>query len=95
MVTNNGINKVSLNGKAAAVETFEYTNALLKDDVNDLYIDSAYAYFATNNGLIYFPVVKTKTASEAPKVFISQTTTSHFIIVPLIFKTRTLYTGTD
>ncbi|WP_225869586.1 ligand-binding sensor domain-containing protein [Pedobacter psychroterrae] len=71
VVTNNGINKVSLNGKAAAVETFEYTNALLKDDVNDLYIDSAYAYFATNNGLIYFPVVKTKTASEAPKVFIS------------------------
>ena len=71
VVTNNGINRVTLSGKSAVVETFEYTNALLKDDVNDLYIDSDFAYFATNNGLIYFPAAKINTNSEAPKVFIS------------------------
>ena len=71
VVTNNGINRVTLSGKTAVVETFEYTNALLKDDVNDLYIDSDFAYFATNNGLIFFPAAKVNTTSEAPKVFIS------------------------
>ncbi len=71
VVTNNGINKVSLNSKSASVETFEYTNSLLKDDVNGLYIDNTYAYFATNNGLVYFPINQVKPFKEAPKVFIS------------------------
>ncbi|WP_316794583.1 two-component regulator propeller domain-containing protein [Pedobacter frigoris] len=71
VITNNGINKVSLVDKNAIVETFEYTNALLKDDVNSLYIDADYAYFATNNGLVYFPVNNSKAAHELPVVLIS------------------------
>ena len=71
VITNNGINKINLKHNNAVVETFEYTNSLLKDDVNDLYIDSQYAYFATNNGLVYFPLNEAKTTNEAPKVLIS------------------------
>ncbi|MEJ2882025.1 ligand-binding sensor domain-containing protein [Pedobacter sp. GR22-6] len=71
VVTNNGINKITLKDKTVEVETFEYTNALLKDDVNDLYIDADYAYFATSNGLVYFPVNVIRTTNEAPKVLIS------------------------
>lgn len=71
IVTNNGINRIALNDKKFAVESFEYTNAMLADDVNSLYIDSRYAYFATNNGLIYFSYHKTNGVNEAPKVLIS------------------------
>nr|WP_225872611.1 histidine kinase [Pedobacter frigoris] len=71
IITNSGINRVSLADKNVTVETFEYTNALLKDDVNSLYIDTDYAYFATNNGLVYFPVNKSKATNELPVVLIS------------------------
>lgn len=70
VVTNNGINKITLDS-GFHVESFEYTNALLKDDVNDLFIDSAYAYFATNNGLVYFPISQVTNTNEAPKVLVS------------------------
>lgn len=71
VVTNNGINKVTLDKDTATVETFEYTNSLLRDDVNGLYIDDTFAYFATNNGLVYFPINLVKPFYEAPKVYIS------------------------
>lgn len=70
-ITNNGINKISLAGRAANIETFEYTSALLAEGVNGMYIDDSNAYFATNNGLVYFSTSKAQTASEAPPVFIS------------------------
>lgn len=71
IVTNNGINRIDLNEKQFAVESFEYTNAMLADDVNGLYIDNRYAYFATNNGLVYFSYHRTNSVHEAPKVLIS------------------------
>lgn len=71
IVTNNGINRIDLNEKQIAVESFEYTNAMLVDDVNGLYIDNRYAYFATNNGLVYFSYHRTSSNHEAPKVLIS------------------------
>ncbi|WP_316815353.1 two-component regulator propeller domain-containing protein [Pedobacter nyackensis] len=71
IVTNNGINRIDLNDKQFAVESFEYTNALLVDDVNGLYIDNRYAYFATNNGLVYFSYHRTSSVHEAPRVLIS------------------------
>ncbi|NRF41305.1 histidine kinase [Pedobacter sp. LMG 31643] len=71
IITNNGINKVSLYNQKTLVETFEYTNALLKDDVNSLYIDNNYAYFATNSGLVYFTINKAQTINDPPKVLIS------------------------
>lgn len=70
-ITNNGINKISLTGRAANIETFEYTSALLAEGVNGMYIDDRNAYFATNNGLVYFSTSKAQTASEVPPVFIS------------------------
>ena len=71
VITNNGINRLLLNSGQVKVESFEYTNSLLSDDVNCLYIDNRYAYFATNNGLIYFPYKNANQTNEPPKVFIS------------------------
>lgn len=71
VVTNNGINKISFDGENATVESFEYTNALLADDVNCLYIDGKNAYFATNNGLVYFAYNQSEHNKEAPKVYIT------------------------
>ncbi|WEK20792.1 MAG: two-component regulator propeller domain-containing protein [Candidatus Pedobacter colombiensis] len=71
VVTNNGINRIPLKNKQRSVESFEYTNAMLADDVNDLFIDDQYAYFATNCGLVYFSYHKENTNHEAPKVLIS------------------------
>jgi sensor histidine kinase YesM/sugar lactone lactonase YvrE len=71
VVTNNGINRIYFDGKNATVESFEYTNALLTDDVNCLYIDDKNAYFATNNGLVYFAYNQSEHNKEAPKVYIT------------------------
>ncbi|RZK67873.1 MAG: diguanylate cyclase, partial [Pedobacter sp.] len=71
VVTNDGINKVSLEGKQFAIETFEFSNSLLKDDVNGLYIEDQYAYFATNTGMVYFQIAAVKPFIEAPKVYIT------------------------
>jgi len=70
-ITNNGINKIVLKGKAAQIETFEYTNTLLNQGVNGMYIDEHNAYFATNIGLVYFSNSKPQTVNESPKVFIT------------------------
>ncbi|MEJ5963094.1 ligand-binding sensor domain-containing protein [Pedobacter immunditicola] len=54
VVTNNGINRVCLIDGKPMVKSFEYTNALLRNDVNDVFVDADTSYFATNTGLVYF-----------------------------------------
>ena len=71
VITNNGINNVSIDGPKLEVQSFEYTNALLKNDVNDLYISDKTAFFATNNGLIFFPKKAFIKKNKAPKVIVS------------------------
>jgi ligand-binding sensor domain-containing protein len=71
VITNNGINNVCIDGPKVEVQGFEYTNALLKNDVNDLYIGKKTAYFATNNGLIYFPKIGFIKKKKAPRVIVS------------------------
>jgi len=71
VVTNHGINRISYNGQRAIVKTFEYTNALLNDDVNSLFIDDRQAYFATNNGLVYFSYDKPDNSAMAPQVMVT------------------------
>lgn len=70
VITNNGVNRISLNGKNP-VESFEYTNSLLDNDVNELYIDKDTAYFATNHGLVFFANTPFDRNKEVPKVLIS------------------------
>ncbi len=70
-ITNNGINRISSIDNQLKVESFEYTNPMLADDVNNLYIDDRNAYFATNNGLIYFNYNIANSNLETPKVLIS------------------------
>lgn len=71
VITNNGINNVHIDGGKVEIQSFEYTNALLKNDVNDLYISGKTAYFATNNGLIFIPKKAFTKKSKAPKVIVS------------------------
>ncbi len=71
VITNNGINNISINKDKIEIQAYEYTNALLKNDVNDLYIGATTAYFATNNGLVYFPKKAFKRKAKAPQVIVS------------------------
>jgi len=70
VITNGGINRIFLNGKNP-VESFEYTNNLLDNDINELYIDRDTAYFATNHGLVFFANTPFDRNKEVPKVLIS------------------------
>lgn len=70
VVTTNGVNRIFLNGKNP-VESFEYTNNLLDNDVNGLYVDRDTAYFATNHGLVFFANTPFDRNKEMPKVLIS------------------------
>lgn len=71
VISNNGINRICLDGSAPLIEAFEYTNPLLKNDVNDLYIDKNTAYFATSKGLVYFHNKAHHEFAEAPRALIS------------------------
>ena len=70
VITNGGINRILLSGKNP-VESFEYTNNLLENDINELYIDRDTAYFATNHGLVFFANTPFDRSKEVPKVLIS------------------------
>jgi ligand-binding sensor domain-containing protein len=80
VITNNGINRVCIDGKHPQIEGFEYTSPLLKNDVNDLYIGRDTAYFATSSGLIYFLKKKFDVLNEAPDVLISSINTGQKLL---------------
>jgi ligand-binding sensor domain-containing protein len=80
VITNNGINRVCIDGKHPQIEGFEYTNPLLQNDVNDMYIGRDTAYFATNSGLVYFVKKKFDELNEAPAVLISSINTGKKIL---------------
>ena len=71
VVTNMGINRVCINEGSPTVKAFEYTNALLKSAVNDIFIDRDTAYFATDMGLVYFNHIPHQSILETPKALIS------------------------
>ncbi|WP_461790126.1 sensor histidine kinase [Pedobacter sp.] len=70
-ISNTGINRISFKGKVATVSAFDDLNGIFSDDLNDLYIDKDTAYFATNNGLVYFKYNHTLQQSETPKIYIT------------------------
>ena len=70
VVTNNAVNRVLLKDNYP-VESFDFTNSMLDNDVNEVYIDRDTAYFATNHGLIYFANSPFDKTQEVPKVLIS------------------------
>ncbi|WP_317170968.1 sensor histidine kinase [Pedobacter planticolens] len=70
-ISNTGINRISLADNKFTVNSFDYANDLLSDDLNDLYIDTDTAYFATNNGLVYFTHNQKSQQTKAPKTYIS------------------------
>lgn len=70
-ISNTGINRISFNKGKAIVSAFDDVNGILSDNLNDLYIDKDTAYFATNNGLVYFAYNHLLQTSQAPKVYIT------------------------
>lgn len=70
-ISNTGINRISFNKEKAIVSAFDDVNGILSDNLNDLYIDKDTAYFATNNGLVYFAYNHLLQTSQAPKVYIT------------------------
>ncbi|MFA6277093.1 MAG: two-component regulator propeller domain-containing protein [Pedobacter sp.] len=70
-ISNTGINRISLADDKFTINSFDYANDLLSDDLNDLYIDTDTAYFATNNGLVYFSHNQKSQQTKAPKTYIS------------------------
>lgn len=73
-ISGTGINRISFKQNKLTVNTFDYANDLLSDDLNDLYIDADTAYFATNNGLVYFAHHQEALQTKAPKTYISSVT---------------------
>lgn len=70
-ISNTGITRISTAQNSFSINSFDYANDLLSDDLNDLYIDADTAYFATNNGLVYFAHGQRAMQARAPKIYIS------------------------
>mgnify|MGYP006181483015 CR=1 FL=1 len=70
-ISTTGINRISINNNKVNISAFDDVNGLLSDDLNDLYIDKDTAYFATNNGLIYFAYNHSLQNTVAPKIYIT------------------------
>ena len=70
-ISNTGVNRIDTRNDQFTINSFDYANDLLSDDLNDLYIDTDTAYFATNNGLVYFAHNQRSQSTKAPKIYIS------------------------
>jgi ligand-binding sensor domain-containing protein len=70
-ISNTGVNRIETLNNKFTINSFDYANELLSDDLNDLYIDKDTAYFATNNGLVYFAHNQISQSIKAPKIYIS------------------------
>jgi ligand-binding sensor domain-containing protein len=90
-ISNNGVNRILFKNNKATINSFDYANDLLSDDLNDLHIDDYTAYFATNNGLVYFDHSLTSQLKSIPEIYISSIThnkspldlsASHFTFEP-------------
>lgn len=73
-ISRSGVNRILLKDRKAVISTVDHASSLLSDDLNDLYIDDHNAYFATNNGLVYFDYLSNSTIKERLKVYISSIT---------------------
>ena len=71
VLSSGGVNKISDYLAKPQVSTFDYGKDLLKDEVNDFFIDNSTAYFATNRGLILFNYVENQTNKNGPPVYIT------------------------
>ncbi|TCC89099.1 diguanylate cyclase [Pedobacter frigiditerrae] len=70
-ISNTGVNRIAVNQNQFIISSFDYANELLSDDLNDIFIDTDTAYFATNNGLVYFAHSQKSQQTKAPNTYIS------------------------
>ena len=90
-ISNTGVNRIETGNHKFTINSFDYANDLLSDDLNDLYIDTDTAYFATNNGLVYFAHNQKSQSTIAPSIYVSSVisnnrlldlSASNFVIKP-------------
>lgn len=79
-ISNNGVNRINIANDNFVINSFDYANDLLSDDLNDLYITSNIAYFATNSGLVYFNYNKENKQTKAPGTFISSVSVNRVML---------------
>lgn len=79
-ISNTGINQIETLKDSFTINSFDYANDLLSDDLNDLYIDTDTAYFATNNGLVYFAHNQKSQTAKSPKIYISSIISNQHIL---------------
>ena len=70
-ISNTGINRISIVNGLISINAFDDVNGILSDDLNDLYIDKDTAYFATNNGLVYFAYNHSLQNTTPPRIYIN------------------------
>lgn len=70
-ISNTGINRIAINSGNLKISSFDDVNGILSDDLNDLYISQDTAYFATNNGLLYFAYNQSLQNTPSPLVYIT------------------------
>lgn len=75
-----GLNKIVFGKVNVMVNTFDYANNLLIDDLNDLYVDRDTIYLATNNGLVYFANDQQISKTKAPNIYITSITNNKEIL---------------
>jgi ligand-binding sensor domain-containing protein len=79
-ISNTGINRIETFKDSFTVNSFNYATDLLSDDLNDIYIDADTAYFATNNGLVYFVHNQKTQSTQPPKIYISSVLSNRHIL---------------
>ncbi|RZK48276.1 MAG: diguanylate cyclase [Pedobacter sp.] len=73
-LSTNGVNRIKIQGKDIKINSIDFANDLLANEVNDLFVDEQYAYFATQKGLVYFKYQNFGIKENPPPVFISTIT---------------------
>lgn len=79
-ISNTGINRILIEGDNIKINSFDDIDGIISDNLNDLYIDRDTAYFATNNGLVYFAHNPSQPYSIAPTVHINSIINNHKLL---------------
>ncbi len=70
-ISTNGINRIQLKNNNLSINSIDYANDLLANSVNDIFIGEETAYFATQNGLVYFNYPEFGKKVSPPPIYIS------------------------
>lgn len=70
-VCNSGVVRIIFNQDKIDIQPLDELNSAFSNDINDLFVDDDTAYFATDNGLIYYPYQHSQNSQLTPSVLIN------------------------